>query len=159
MRKVAEAKAGEYFGQLALLDAREGTRKARITCTENCHFAVMKAKDYKQSFFKIETRRTNYLIEFFMSLPFFQNLKQVAFFRRLVQCFNRKIFHRGEVVVKEGFFESSKTKGRKGDDSARTPKSRPQSAAFKKDAKEEKDEKEGLQDQIFFVLSGDFKAT
>lgn len=48
MNKVNHMKAGECFGELALLSDKENEpRMATVLCTENCEFAVLDRQSFK----------------------------------------------------------------------------------------------------------------
>lgn len=70
-KRLVVLNAGSSFGEQALLDEKKGERKARITCLENCSFAVMHVCDYNESLKKIEKRQNAAKLEFFLSMPYF----------------------------------------------------------------------------------------
>jgi CRP-like cAMP-binding protein len=66
--------AGDSFGELALIDSRQGRRAARIVCTQDCAMGVISAEDYHQTLSKIENKKREAIIEFMRGMPYFKSL-------------------------------------------------------------------------------------
>lgn len=61
--------AGDSFGELALIAGKNGTRAARIVAADYCQFGVLSAGDYNKSLAKVEMRRRNSIIDYFIEMP------------------------------------------------------------------------------------------
>lgn len=55
-KRLVVLNVGDSFGEQALLDEKRGQRKARITCLDDCAFAVMHVTEYNESLKKIEKK-------------------------------------------------------------------------------------------------------
>ena len=82
------------FGELALLDASAGKRKARITCKDDCVFATLHRAQFKQNIEKIEKRQHIDKFEYFKDLPFMNGIHRVRL-SGLMPCFNKTFFKHG----------------------------------------------------------------
>ena len=93
-RRVVTLKAGDSFGELALIDSRKGQRAATITCLENCTMAVINAEDYQRMLAKIEKKKRNNLVEFICSMPYFKAMHRIQI-NKLINSFSSITFQRG----------------------------------------------------------------
>jgi hypothetical protein len=101
LQRVAVLRAGDSFGELALIDSRRGVRAASITCLEPCRMAVINAEDYHRSLAKIEKKKRNMLIEFLCAMPYFKAMHRI-YINKLINSFSSVTFQRGQYVQKEG---------------------------------------------------------
>ena len=56
-QKIAKLSAGDYFGELALIDHEKGVRRARITCASDCALATLHADKFKVCIERIEKKK------------------------------------------------------------------------------------------------------
>lgn len=114
MLEVAVLNKGSHFGELALLD--DALRTATVICKENCEFAVLHRKDFKEILGKLFFRFVlDYLtrlakhslwqikkdVLFFSSLPLFEKSASRAI-STLIYHFKLQKYKRQSVLYKEG---------------------------------------------------------
>ena len=73
-KRVATLKAGDSFGELALIDSKKGVRAARIVCTDVTAMGVIVADDYNRCLAKIDKKKRDNTIDFLFSMPYFKSM-------------------------------------------------------------------------------------
>jgi CRP-like cAMP-binding protein len=101
---VAKMTTGRSFGELALINNKP--RAATIQCITACHFAYMSKHDYHRSLIKIEQKKMNKIIDFFLKLPYFSHWTKTSV-AKLQYSFELKTFNQGHIVFHEGSKASS----------------------------------------------------
>ena len=141
-KRVATLKAGDSFGELALIDSKKGVRAARIVCTDETAMGVIVADDYNRCLAKIEKKKRDNTIDFLLSMPYFKSMTRPNIVK-LLNSMNNIKYMRGQQIIREGpaggsVLGKSKHKEKKNGG---------------------KDEQvEGCNDDVYFIVSGEFAA-
>ena len=114
-KRVLTLKAGDSFGELALIDSRKGVRAATITCLEESTMAVINAEDYDSSLAKIEKKKRLMLTEFICSMPYFKGMHRIQI-NKLINSFNGLSYRRGQFVIREGSMNQEKAEAQRAQD-------------------------------------------
>ncbi|CAI2382238.1 unnamed protein product [Moneuplotes crassus] len=115
--EVSVLKGGSSFGELALISSKP--RAATIRAKTGAYFAVIGKADYQKVLLKIQEKELNKKIDFFKSLPIFQDWTRIAvgkltyFFIEKEYLRNFKVYSEGDkteyiYIVLEGEFEANK---------------------------------------------------
>ena len=91
--------AGSSFGELALISSKP--RAATIRCKTDCYFAVLEKEDYNKIYGEIQEKILNEKIDFFKSLPIFQEWTRASI-AKLTYFFTEKEYKRKYTAYKEG---------------------------------------------------------
>ncbi|KAL4497194.1 hypothetical protein ABPG72_019514 [Tetrahymena utriculariae] len=117
MLQVAVLKDGCQFGEMALLNNQP--RLATIQCLEDCIFAILGKKDFKDVLKKFEEEKLHKEMEYLSNLPYFVswNINQLKNLflnsRRKEYIKDQYIFQEGDkldaiYIIRKGYFEQSK---------------------------------------------------
>lgn len=116
--EVATLKGGSSFGELALISSKP--RAATIRAKTRSYFAVLGKADYQKVLLKIQEKELNKKIDFFKSLPIFQDWTRISvgkityFFIEKHLKRNFRVYSEGDptdsiYIVIDGEFEANKT--------------------------------------------------
>ena len=142
-KRVATLKAGDSFGELALIDSKKGVRAARIVCAEETAMGVIVADDYNRCLTKIEKKKRDNRIDFLLSMPYFKSMTRPNIVK-LLNSMNSIKYMRGQQIIREGPAGGSVLGLYKKKD--------------KKGASGKDDQVEGCNDDVYFIVSGEFAA-
>lgn len=142
-KRVATLKAGDSFGELALIDSKKGVRAARIVCTEETAMGVIVADDYNRCLAKIEKKKRDKDIDFLLSMPYFKSMTRPNIVK-LLNSMNNIKYTRGQQIIREGPAGGSVLGKYKHKD--------------KKGSAAKDDPVEGCNDDVYFIVSGEFAA-
>jgi len=97
---VKEYRAGDFFGELALLfDQR---RAASIAVTRTTFFLTIHKEDYQNHIKRFEKKQKEQIIEFFKNVHFLRGLSNQSIVKMEYSFVLHKMERAGEVVLKEG---------------------------------------------------------
>jgi CRP-like cAMP-binding protein len=99
LRQVGVLMEGQTFGELSLLQNRD--RAATIVAREKTCLGVLSKEDFDRILRMQEERRLHAKVQFFQSLPAFQQWSELEL-SRFVYYFHEERFKRGAVVYTEG---------------------------------------------------------
>jgi CRP-like cAMP-binding protein len=73
--KIAEKKAGMYFGEQALIDEKENKRTATVIALEDCHTAEITKETFTEVLEKAAKSTSETRADLLRNIPIFQGLK------------------------------------------------------------------------------------
>ena len=98
-KKVVDLKAGDGFGELALISA-ENTRTATVVCLTECLFATLAKADFDLSIKKIEEKRLQKIKKFLHQVPCFRYMRN-SDIQKFTYCIQILKFKHGKTVYQE----------------------------------------------------------
>ena len=98
-KKVVDLKAGDGFGELALVSA-ENQRTATVVCLTECLFATLARGDFDLSIKKIEEKRLQKIKKFLHQVPYFRYMRN-SDIQRFTYCIQILKFKHGKTVYQE----------------------------------------------------------
>lgn len=96
--KVLELTSGNSFGELALI--KDQPRAASIVCLTDCHFAVLRKKDYLKILGKAESRKLEGMIIFLKGVHIFKDWTKRKL-EKMTYFFNLHEYKRKQIVFSE----------------------------------------------------------
>lgn len=90
---------GKAFGDLSILYGKE--RAATCIAAESTLLAVLTKKDYENILAAHAIAKKNELVKFLRSFEFFNHMSKQALLK-IYENFEKKVYHRGNTVYKEG---------------------------------------------------------